>query len=229
MKLIRLVSTVILTAAIMITHPSELLSQDKNLSIRLSVTKNCLSENRFVISPSSIIPPGGWSGEKDRSFNFGIIVRLFSNKYFEIEIEKFSFYEQDLDYIDDGSYYANKTSVEFTPITLSFMHRFYKTKELSLFYNTGVSWYPMQIKDTITLFQPNVETGTRDFYERSRKNTIGFGVTLGVSYQVAELLSLIVSAETRIVDDMHLDQQLEPLTTTLDGFFFKAGLLFDIF
>ncbi|MFC1492583.1 hypothetical protein ACFL6O_01385 [candidate division KSB1 bacterium] len=215
---------------IFLINPPELLSQDKNLSIRLSVTKNCISERRMMISHQSF--KSSDSGEDNRSFNCGIIFKLVSNKFFELEIEKFSCFEQEytsMGKIDDDSYETNRTSMEVKPLTFSFMHRFYKVEDLSFFYRAGLSWYPVRIKDTITSYQSTDAAGIQNYYEGYRKNTFGFGLTYGASFKVEELFSVIVSAELRIIDDIRMDKLIHPLTRSFEGLFLKAGILFDIF
>ena len=108
MKIIRIVIFLIF----ILNHSSYVFSQEKNLSIRLSVTKNYLTESRYALHISSF-KPGEYSGEDDESFNPGIIVKLASNNFIEIEYEKFNFYEQEfsiLGIIDDGS----QTTITFS-------------------------------------------------------------------------------------------------------------------
>jgi len=67
-KLIKILLVIILLSLITITYPADIFSQNKNLSIRLSVTKNILDQRRILLSSSSVMPDTR-ADETDRSYN----------------------------------------------------------------------------------------------------------------------------------------------------------------
>jgi len=224
---VKITKIILLLALINIIFPSEILSQDNHLSFRYSVSRFFPNEKRVVLNDSDNYPFDN-TEETDRSSNFGIIIKLFSNKFIELEVERYNIYETKSFGPVLESYDTYKTSVDFMPLTLSFVHRAVNFGGYTSFYRIGISWYPMEIEDTITNFNSqgsNVQT----FSDSYRKNTFGLSLSAGLSYKIKDLFSIIVSLEQRFINDLTLDLKGEPFNTYFDGFFVKAGLLFDIF
>ncbi|MFC1492582.1 hypothetical protein ACFL6O_01380 [candidate division KSB1 bacterium] len=221
------ITKIILILAFIIIDPSEILSQDNHLSFRYSVSKYFPNDKRIVFNDPDNYPFDN-AEETDRSSNFGIIIRLFSNKFLELEAEKYNFYEKKSFGENSESYETYKTSVDFMPLTLSFVHRVVKFGGYTSFYRIGISWYPVEIEDTITNFDLNA-SDVQIYLDSYRKNTYGLSLSAGVSYKIKDLFSIIFSLEQRFVNDLTLDLKEEQFNTYFDGFLVKAGLLFEIF
>jgi len=104
-------------------------------------------------------------------------------------------------------------------LLLQFLICFNNVSQLIQSINAPICWYPVKIVDTIIYSDSNNSINVQTFYDSYRKNTFGFGISLGSSFKLVELFSLIVSAEERFVNDLLLDQQNGPFETNFDGFF----------
>ncbi len=224
-----------LFSIIILAHlPIEVFSQDDNLSLSLSASKFYRSDNKRLFSEVHISSTGyGKTGEDNRSMNLGIMVKLTINKLIELESEKFSYYSELFFPIYNsrgkGGSSLEKTTLEYIPLTFSFIHQYFKKKEFSLFYKIGISWYHYKITDSKIIYD-NLGTGLQPGYNKSiSKNTPGITAGFGLSLKESRFISIVISAENRFVKDYNHNKYLNPYGTAFDGFILKAGLLFHMF